>query len=183
MNQSVTHCMYYIAIACPREVDDKVMVFKKWMKEQFGSVVALKSPAHITLIPPAWINISKETEMLQRFQSFSRDGEELCIRLDGFSHFGKRVLFIRVNENPALQQLQRQTEKHFFQYFEDVLKKDTRPFHPHITIANRDMKPGDFEKAWQYFSEKKFNEAFSAKAISLFKLIQGKWNIIGEKSY
>ena len=159
------------------------MVFKKWMKEQFGSVVALKSPAHITLIPPAWINISKETEMLQRFQSFSRDGEELCIRLDGFSHFGKRVLFIRVNENPALQQLQRQTEKHFFQYFEDVLKKDTRPFHPHITIANRDMKPGDFEKAWQYFSEKKFNEAFSAKAISLFKLIQGKWNIIGEKSY
>ena len=174
--------MYYVAIACPREVDEKVMGFKQWMKEQFGSVVALKSPAHITLIQPFWLDISRETELLQTLQSFPGDGEELRIRLEGFSHFGKRVLFIQVKENPVLQELQTQTEKHFLQCFDDVLKKDTRPFHPHITIANRDMKPGDFEKAWQHFSGKKFNETFCAKTISLFKLTQGKWSVIGEKN-
>jgi 2'-5' RNA ligase len=183
VNLSIKHSMYYVAIVCPPGVDEKVIQFKQWMKEQFGCVVALKSPAHITLIQPFWLDNERETDLLQTLQSFSGDGEELVIQFEGFSHFGNRVLFIQVKENPALQEMQRQTEKHFLPYFNDVKKKDIRPFHPHITIANRDMKPGDFQKAWQNFSEKKFNDAFCTKAISLLKLSQGKWKVIGSANW
>ena len=62
----------------------------------------------------------------------------------------------------------------------DAIKKDDRFFHPHITIANRDMKPAHFEKAWEHFSNKKFSETFDMNSISLLKLGQAKWNVIGK---
>lgn len=183
MNHSSEHNMYFLAILCPPLVDDKVLRFKHWVKEQFGSVVALKSPAHITLIPPFWLEEVREKGLLQSLQSFTSDMEELEIQLEGFSHFGKKVLFVQVKESPSLQELQLQTENHFLEPFGDNIKKDNRPFHPHITIANRDIKPGDFEKAWQYFSKKVFKETFRTKTISLLKLSTDKWNVIAEKSW
>ncbi len=183
MNHSTTHNMYFIAILCPPELDKKVWQFKYWMKEQFGAVVALKSPAHITLIQPFWLEEDKEEKLKQILQVFTSDMDVLEIQLEGFSHFGKRVLFVQVQENLSLEELKSQVENHFVLSYADFIKKDDRPFHPHITIANRDLKPGDFEKAWQHFSNKIFKEEFRTQTISLLKLIDGKWNVIGEKRY
>ena len=181
MNHSTTYNMYFVAVVCPQQLDEKVQRFKHWMKEQFGCVVALKSPAHITLILPFWLENKNESEILQTLQDFKSDISELQIQLEGFSHFGKKILFVDVKKNPSLEGLKIQTEDHFFRLLGDIIKKDDRPFHPHITIATRDIRPGDFEKGWRYFSEKKFSETFCAKAISLLKLNLGKWNVIGEK--
>ncbi len=183
MNDSPAHSMYFVAIVSPPPVDKKVQRYKYWMKDQFGCVVALKSPVHITLIPPFWLDERRESELLNIFQSFTSDMDELEIQLDSFSHFGKKVLFVHIKEDPVLQELQQQTEDYFLQHVGDVIKKDERPFRPHITLANRDMKPGDFEKAWHYFSEKIFHETFHSRTVSLLKLNLGKWNILGEKSW
>lgn len=48
---SSTASMYFVAVVCPDEINQKVLSFKHWMRDQFGCTVALKSPAHITLIP------------------------------------------------------------------------------------------------------------------------------------
>jgi 2'-5' RNA ligase len=151
------------------------------MKEQFGCIVALKSPAHITIVPPFWFEESRENELLQALQSFSSRLSEVEIHLDGFNHFRKRVLFINVEENKMLIDLEVQAEDHFMESFSGCIKKDNRPFHPHITIANRDMKPSHFEKAWEYFSKKEFKETFNVNAISLLKLSQGRWTVMSEK--
>jgi 2'-5' RNA ligase len=179
----LTRSMYYLAIVCPAEVNEKVLQFKFRMKEQFGCVVALRSPAHITLIPPFWLEEAKETELLQALQTFSIDLDKPEINLEGFSHFSKRVLFINVKENAALEEIKKQTEKYFIKQFGDCIKTDDRPFHPHVTIANRDLKPSDFIKAWEHFSKKEFKKTFSAQTISLLKLGPDKWNIIGEKKW
>jgi 2'-5' RNA ligase len=183
MNHSTKHGMYYIAIVCHAEVNEKVLQFKYWMKEQFGCVVALKSPAHITLIPPFWLEERRETDLLQTLQSFSTNIDQLEINLKDFSHFNKRVLFINVKENSELEEIKKQTEKHFIQLFGETIKIDDRPFHPHVTIANRDLKPFDFIKAWEHFSKKKFKETFRSGTISLLKLGPDKWNVIGEKKW
>lgn len=175
--------MYYVAIVCHAEVNEKVLQFKYWMKEKFGCVVALKSPAHITLIPPFWLEETREAALQQALQSFSTNGNQLEIRLEGFSHFNKRVLFILVKENLALEEIKKQTEKHFIQQFGEIIKTDDRPFHPHVTIANRDLKPFDFTKAWEHFSKKDFKETFRWVTISLLKLGSDKWNVIGEKKW
>ena len=183
MSLSTTHSMYYVAIVCPAEVDEKVAHCKQWMKEQYSCAVALKSPAHITIIPPFWLENSREAELQKALESFISDMDETEIQLEGFSHFGKKALFIRVKENPALDEIKMQTEIHFIQSFGAIIKVDDRPFHPHITIATRDLKPSDFVKAWQHFSNKAFHSSFRTKTISLFKLDSGKWNVISEKSW
>ena len=183
MNFSSRHNMYFVAIVCPQEIDKDVLQFKNWMKEQFGCVVALKSPAHITLIPPFWLDEEKEKKLLETLQAFKSETNELEIQLDGFSKFGKRVLFIRVLENPGLDKIKNETEYHFVNSFGDLVKKDDRAFHPHVTIANRDLKPADLEKAWEHFEKKVFKENFSSQTISLLKLTAGKWKVIGEKKW
>jgi 2'-5' RNA ligase len=182
MNRSELHRMYYVAIVCPKLVDDKVLQFKNWMREQCGCVNALKSPGHITLIPPFWMDEAGEAELLQTLESFSSN-HEAEIQLQDFGHFSDRVLFINVNDSPSLNNIRIQTETHFLQSFSTVIRKDERPFHPHVTIANRDVRPSDFEKGWQHFSKIKFESSFTTKTISLLKLDEGKWTVIGEKSW
>src|SRR5436189_5836537 len=134
MNYLTKHSMYYVAIVCPAEVNEKVLQFKYWMKEQFGCVVALRSPAHITLIPPFWLEQPRETVLQQTLQSLTINMTDPEINLQGFSHFNKKVLFINVKEDPALEEIKRQTEKHFIQEFSSSIKTDDRAFHPHVTI-------------------------------------------------
>lgn len=178
MNRSSLHNMYFIAVVCPPELDKKLLGYKLWMKEKFGCVVALKSPAHVTLVPPFWLNEEKEKELLAVFRNFSSDMAEIVIELNGFSYFGKRVLFANVVVNPALEELQQQVESYFVESFPAQIRNDERPFHPHITIATRDMKPSAFEKALEVFSNKELVESFSVKNIYILKLSSGRWEVI-----
>lgn len=171
-----------MALVCQPPLNKKILRYKLWMRDQFGCVVAMKSPAHITLIPPFWLPDSEEEKLLDALQSFTSTIGELMIPLNGFSHFRKRVLFVAVDASPELEQLKKQAEDHFIKIF-PAIKKDTRPFHPHITIANRDMKPSHFEKAWEYFSGKKFVEGFSTRTISLLIHSGGKWNVLSEREW
>jgi 2'-5' RNA ligase len=150
------------------------------MKDRFGCVVAMKSPAHITLIPPFWFNLEREDELVNAIQSFSDDSAIQKIELDGFSHFRKAVLYLRILENPLLGYLKSQVEKYFTEKIGSFFKKDDRPFQPHITIANRDMKPAHFEEAWEHFSTKSFKESFDSNSISLLKLSHAGWIVIAE---
>jgi 2'-5' RNA ligase len=182
METSVSHHMYYAAIVCPPEVNEKVLQFKQQMRDRFGCTAALKSPAHITLIPPFWLEKTREQELIKTVASFE-SSHELTIQLEGFSHFNRKVLFIQVKENPGLFELKKQTEFHFIQSMGNVINPDNRSFHPHITIATRDLKPGDFMLAWEYFSGKKFTGIFNTNTLSLLRLDPAKWNIISEKNW
>lgn len=175
--------MYFIAVLCPEELNQKLLQYKLWMKQQFGCVVAMKSPAHITIIPPFWMCDKNANELLQTFLSFYSDVNEIEITLKGFSHFGKRVLYVNVVKNTLLEELQLQAEDYFVRSVTNQIKKDVRPFHPHVTIATRDIVPSSFFCAWDIFSIKQFEESFLTQKISLLKLSQGKWNVIAEQNW
>jgi len=175
--------MYYVALICPEETDNKVNEFKFWIKQHFGCVIALKSPAHITLIPPFWLELKMEPELIKTLQSFRSNMDELEIHLDGFSHFGKRVLFVDVKNNPALIELRNQAANHFLKSFSDVIKKEDRSFYPHITIATRDIKPGEIAMALNHLNNVGFHEHFRISTISLLKLSPTKWNVINSANW
>ena len=52
--------MYYVALVCPNEIDEVINRFKVWMKDRFGCKAAMKSPAHITLVAPFWLEDKKQ---------------------------------------------------------------------------------------------------------------------------
>lgn len=178
-----THNMFYLALVCPAPLDEQIARFKQRMKDHFSSVAAMKSPAHITLVAPFWLDLAREPELQEVLLAFKSDMGEVEVHLKGFSHFNKRVLFASVVENPALEELKKQAEQHFSLAFPGIVRKDDRTFHPHVTIANRDLKPGDFDKAWTYFSQLSFSATFRTRTISLLKLVEGKWKVIWEKSW
>lgn len=175
--------MYFIAVLCPPELDKKVLQYKLWMKEQFGCTVALKSSAHITLVPPFWLENESEIQLLNSFHAFTSDMQDIQIYLNGFGHFSKRVLYVKVELNPALEELKLQAENYFTAAFNKAIRKEERVFQPHVTIASRDMTPSAFYKAWEQVSIQNFTFSFSANKITLLKLSPGKWDTIAEKNW
>lgn len=175
--------MYFLAILCPPEINKKVNGFKLWMKERFGCVVALKSPAHITMVPPFWFAEEREEYLIGLLKSFYSAVPPLAIRLRGFDHFKKRVLFIHVEASEPLAQLKEAVTVFIAGSLNGMVKPETRAFHPHVTIANRDFNPVHFEQAWSYFSTVQFSEDFSASSVSLLKLIDGRWQVIASHQW
>lgn len=174
--------MYFLAVLCPSSIDEKVQAHKLWMRDRFGCTVALKSAAHITHIPPFWMENTSEELLIQTLTHFQTTIPSFEIQLNGFSHFSNRVLFVAVTGNYLLERLRKAVEDHFIQPFHCIIKPDDRPFHPHVTIANRDIKPGDFNKAWDHFIRQSFEEHFEVTSLSLLKLTPGKWKVIAEQS-
>lgn len=168
--------LYFIAIAAPPEVDREVLRFKHSMLDQYGCKVALRSPAHITLVPP--FNLpDAQRELLERaLLGVAAGVEDFEVVLKNFAAFPPRVIYVDVVHSKPLQQVQALLERHLLPLF--PVKKSTRPFHPHVTIANRDLDKLHFAEAWNHFSEKDFTAAFSAAGLSLLRYDGTRWQIV-----
>jgi 2'-5' RNA ligase len=170
--------LYFIAILCPTRVDIRINEFKLWMKDQFGCKVALKSPAHITLVPPFRLNPEQEPKLHDLLRFFSPVAKKIEVVLNGFGHFNKRVLFVNVKHNPLLASLKEETEVYFRDALGQVITIESREFNPHVTIANRDLSETAFEKSWPHFSGIPFKDTFPVTSVNLLKIIDGKWQSI-----
>lgn len=169
--------MYFIALVLPVHLDEKILVYKKWMHENYGCRVGLKSPAHITLVPPFWLQAESEESVRLTIEIISANTNSFNLETDNFSCFGVRTIFIAVAENEALQALKKNTDNRFRTTGLNI-KLDSRPFHPHITIATRDLHKRDFAEAWNFFQHKKFTEPFEANGLSLLKHNGKIWDVV-----
>jgi 2'-5' RNA ligase len=169
--------MYFVAIVLPEELDKKVLRYKQYMFEKFGSAVGLKSPAHITLIPPFWMEPGKEEQLIKDIEGFSSFNSYVA-QTDNFSAFKLRTIFIALAPNEAFSQLKKSVDEFFRNNQHYKIKVDERPFHPHITIATRDLHKKDFAEAWPYFAEKKFQEEWMVKGISVLRHNKKNWDVI-----
>src|SRR6266496_4386150 len=95
--------MYFIALVAPEEINRQVLEWKNFMKEHYGCVVALRSPAHITVIPPFWMNESSEQDLQNVLSKFSDQKKSFLILLKNFAAFKPRVIYVSVEVNEDLQ--------------------------------------------------------------------------------
>src|SRR5262245_23378671 len=123
--------MYFMAIVAPEEVNDTVLKWKELMKERFGCVVALRSPAHITLIPPFWLDEKEEHHLRDVIDEFSQSctGFEVCLK--NFEAFKPRVIYVDVVPNNELQSLHTRLEEFLVTKKQFAISKEERPLHPH----------------------------------------------------
>jgi 2'-5' RNA ligase len=167
--------LYLIAILPPPEIDLKVSTWKGYMLNRYGCRVAMKSPAHITLIPPFHFK-DEQAELLKDFlAAFTKNATGFPIELQNFAAFPPRVIFVQVQANEKLAVLKHSLEQEMISNGYPV-KTENRPFHPHVTIANRDLSKQDFPEAWQYFKNLSYKASFKAEAITLLKHDGQTWN-------
>jgi 2'-5' RNA ligase len=169
--------LYFVAILTPDDINRQALEWKNYMLQQFNCKVALKSPAHITLIPPFHMPDSDQSDMADILNRVALQHNPFSIQLKNFAAFKPRVIYIDVQPNPLLNELKAKTEEALLQANRFKIKKEERPFHPHITIANRDLEKEDFQQAWQHFQPISYETSFTADAISLLQNNDRKWNV------
>lgn len=169
--------MYFIAVILPPALNELILAFKNYMLEKYNCNVGLKSPAHITLIAPFWMREEQEPQLITDIEIVSEPAR--CFRMESndFSAFQPRTIFIDVKNGPELNALKSTTDA-FFKEKDYKIKIDQRPFHPHITIATRDLHKISFYEAWDYFKVKSFRKVWIADNISLLKHNKKNWDVI-----
>jgi 2'-5' RNA ligase len=169
--------MYFIAIVLPQQLDEEILHYKKWMYENWGCKVGSKSPAHITIVPPFWMAEEKEHQLIQDIQNISASTSSFTLSTNNFSAFKPKTLFVAVTHNEQLNNLKKIADN-YFRTTDYNIKTENRPFHPHITIATRDLRKKDFLEAWTQLDNKIFMEEFQAAGLSLLKHNGRTWDIV-----
>jgi 2'-5' RNA ligase len=170
--------LHFIAILAPGSINQQVLEWKNFMLQQFNCKVALKSPAHITLIPPFNMPDTDQQPLINILNQFSQHQHSFTIQLKNFAAFKPRVIYVAVQNNPLLHQLKIAIEEEIVNAGRFRIKIEERPFHPHVTIANRDLQKEDFSKAWQHFNSLLYETSFTADNISLLRHNEHKnWEV------
>ena len=167
---------YFLAIIPPEPLRGEIQQLKERIGATHHTRGALRSPPHITLHMPFLWTESKEDKLIDALGIFASEQQSITIGLNGYSCFRPRVVFIAVHDNPRLADLQRQ----LFRYCKLQLNlfnanyKD-RPFHPHITLAFRDLKKDQFEILWREMEQQTNQSSFEAMSITLLKHDGHQW--------
>ena len=170
--------MYFIAIVAPGEIDQQILKCKNFFKEHYECTVALKSPAHITLIPPFWMKEDLENDLINSIKEFSITKNKFEITLKGFGAFKPKVIFADVVKSEPLNDLHKSFSDFILHQNRFPVKKDDRSFHPHVTLAARDLHKKAFQEAWEVFSKKKYEALWPVNGISLLRHNKKNWDVI-----
>lgn len=144
------------------------MELKREVAELFGSKASLNSPAHITLHMPFQYRKDREQSIFETLQSLSNP--TFVLNHDGFGAFAPRVIFVNVEHTPQLDFLQSQIKK----VCRTQLKLENadykrQGFHPHMTIAFRDLKKNRFAEAWGHYQNQVFEASWQCQSFWLLQ--------------
>jgi 2'-5' RNA ligase len=169
---------YFIAIVPPPPIYEEALKWKTFFQANFNAKAALRSPPHITLHMPFEWKSAKENLLIDSLASFSNECKSFPIELKNFGSFPPRVIFIQVVENSELRDLQ----KRLIQYCKSELNlfnanRREQPYHPHLTVAFRDLKKSVFPNAWQVVKDERFQHSFHCKSLALLKHTGKYWEV------
>jgi 2'-5' RNA ligase len=175
---------YFIAIIPPSPFYEEALSWKHFFKDHYQSKASLNSPPHITLHMPFLWKEAKEKILIDKLERFTQTYHPIEINLNGFGCFEPRVIFIDVELSEPLgvfhKELQRFCKVNF-QLFHAAYRD--LPYHPHITLAFRDLKKQIFPKAWEEVKEKSIAGSFQVNNIALLKHNGKTWEVLKEFSF
>jgi 2'-5' RNA ligase len=170
--------LYFIAIVPPSPIYEETLEQKAYFKSKYNSKASLNSPPHITLHMPFRWNERDEEELSCHLKSFADENPPVTIQLKDFSSFPPRVIFINVVITPELENLQKNLQRYFKRQL-NIFNANYKelPFHPHLTLAFRDLKKPNYQKAWDEFVSKNYQATFLASTLALLKHSGSVWEV------
>jgi 2'-5' RNA ligase len=176
--------LYFFALVPPEDIQTYVTKVKMDFKERFESVHALKSPAHITLIPPFRYKYSAESQLIKTLDIFSSQELKFKQKLQDFGFFPPRVIFIKVDKSENLRNMFHRFKMHMDSKLNlSSLTRGPVRFSPHMTVAFRDLTKENFNKAKPLYEEKQISFEFIVCGISLLKHNGKRWEIIHSSDF
>ncbi len=170
--------LYFIAILPDDSIQSKITGIKQHFSTYYSSCHALRSPPHITLHMPFRWRKDRESILDEHINAYSRLCHSFKVQLNGFGAFTPRVIYIQVEDSGELNNLRINLL--------DVTRKKLkigndsnkdRGFHPHITVAFRDLTKKQFALAWEEFKPKSFSAEFESNSLTLLKHNGKIWEV------
>jgi 2'-5' RNA ligase len=173
----MNHELYFIALIPPEPLREQIQDLKLEVAEQFDTSHSLNAPPHITLISPFRVSYDKVSSLQSLLEVYAQGHSPFQVQLKDFATFPPRVIFIDVKISETLQQFQQKLElmiraDHDFGY-----NYQERPFHPHVTLAFKDLSKENFYNAWDEFKDRDIEEDFTADQFYLLKYNGEVWEV------
>ena len=172
--------LYLLALLPPKELSEEIHEIRLECAQKFGVQKALRPPVHITLYRPFHAEQAFEDELIRLLDQGTRGIPSFTQELENFGTFKSQVVFIKALKSPELIRLHEAIvsviRKNHLDKQQDQQKD--QPFHPHITIAYRDIPMDLFPAIWGEYKDRKMKFRFEAKQFSLLKHENSIWNLI-----
>lgn len=175
---------YFLAIIPPLPIREKVMEVKAYFRDHFNCKAPLRSPAHITLHMPFTFKEGKEAELVEKLKNMVDSQQTFDLTLNGFGAFAPRTIYVTVEDSAPLISFQKdltQFAKRELGLFNTNYKD--QGYHPHITVAFRDLKKALFPQTWSEFKDQEFSATFEVSSFWLLKHDGKNWQPHTEFSF
>lgn len=169
---------YFLAIVPEGEIQQSASALKLELKVKLNIKYALKSPAHVTLKMPFSFNESKERILHEQLAAFVASKKPFKIQVGNTGTFGRRVIFWKIKADAELYELQTDIKNFCKRELNLVDELSDRNYHPHMTIAFKDIKERDFEQAKSLIEQSFLDQAMNVNSVELLKRIDGRWVVI-----
>jgi 2'-5' RNA ligase len=177
LNTQTLPGMFFIAVLPPPPIQDEVTAFKRLIADQWGPRHAFKSPPHLTLQPPFRWPQADLPRLDSCLEQVAAAHAPFPVVLEDFGAFPPRVVFVKPLASRELERLFRSLADGLAADLGFIDPRNRRPFHPHMTIAHRDLEPEQFAGIWEYFHSLSYRRQFEVKALALMRLREGKWEV------
>jgi 2'-5' RNA ligase len=162
--------LYFLGLLPPVEIQSEITKIKEFFREKYGIDHALKSPPHITLIPPFKKPEMEEGLLVNGLKNFTQNESSFPVTLENFGAFPPMVIFIDIRKNDSLAGLYHRITKNLIPQWKIIPEENRdRPFNPHLTVAFRDLRKEQFHDAWPQFKSTMIRFEFVATGITLLK--------------
>jgi len=169
--------LFFLAILPPRTISEEITAFKHEASRLFNAKHALNAPAHITVIPPFWSTNEHEASLLKTLSQINSELQEFEIECKGFGQFDPNVLFVHVESSVEMLACFNLCRKHIEEFLKEKLEL-RKIFHPHATIAFKDLDKSLVQPAFKHFNKKTYEKNFYCSEVSLLCYIDRTWQIV-----
>jgi 2'-5' RNA ligase len=169
--------LFLIAVLPDRQVSSEVRMMKERLLDTHGLKAALRSPAHITLVPPFTCTDAQADAVADTLWKSLHLHGTVRFSIDGTGHFEDRVIYLNVIRSEALQALNDAVNDALRHSHAWTLRKEPQPFVPHITLANRDLRPERFGAVWADVRGISYQRTCAVGAIHLLRHDGARWKV------
>lgn len=168
--------LYFWALVAKEPNQSKITRLKEEAAHRFHSNRALRSPAHITLIPPLRLSPAQLESLQEDFCEVALCTPPFNLDLTGVNGFPERVVYIHVHPHNTLDHLVTRLEAIRFSRFPHH-KRVYSTFTPHVTLAFRDLSPDLYPSALRYFQSMDLEFDWKADSLSRLILLEDGWYV------
>ena len=168
------HSLFFFAIPLPEELSSEIQLITEEVSSKYRTRKALNSEPHITIVPPFWYPKSKIDVLKNVISHVSKFTWNFLIQLDGYDTFPRNVLFIKVLMSEDLQECHDHTYNCLPKELYFKVKKYPT-YHPHITIAFKDISNEAFAEAKKEYLPLEFSRSFVFENLGLYQHDGKSW--------